>query len=37
MSEDSHLRAYALLTITTWCWGLNAIISRLAVGEISPV
>lgn len=37
MSADSHLRAYALLTITTWCWGLNAIISRLAVGEISPM
>ena len=37
MSDRGHLRAYALLTVTTWCWGLNAIISRLAVGEISPM
>jgi drug/metabolite transporter (DMT)-like permease len=38
MSESRHhLRAYALLTGTTLCWGLNAIISRLAVGEISPM
>lgn len=38
MSEPRHqLRAYALLTGTTLCWGLNAIISRLAVGEISPM
>lgn len=32
-----HLKAYALLVVTTLCWGLNAIISRLAVGEISPM
>ncbi len=37
MSEQGHWRAYALLTGTTLCWGLNAIISRLAVGEISPM
>ena len=37
MSTQGHWRAYALLTATTWCWGLNAIISRLAVGEISPM
>jgi drug/metabolite transporter (DMT)-like permease len=37
MSNSHHLRAYVLLVITTWCWGLNAIISRLAVGEISPM
>lgn len=37
MSDGQHLRAYGLLVITTWCWGLNAIISRLAVGEISPM
>lgn len=37
MKPGSQLRAYVLLTITTWCWGLNAIISRLAVGEISPM
>ena len=37
MSKQPHLRAYALLVVTTWCWGLNAIIARLAVGEISPM
>lgn len=37
MTASHNLRAYLLLTITTWCWGLNAIISRLAVGEISPM
>ena len=37
MTINNNLRAYLLLTITTWCWGLNAIISRLAVGEISPM
>lgn len=37
MTASSNLRAYLLLIITTWCWGLNAIISRLAVGEISPM
>ena len=37
MIKAQHLRAYALLIVTTWCWGLNAIISRLAVGEISPM
>ena len=36
MNSD-HLRAYLLLIVTTLCWGLNAIISRLAVGEISPM
>ena len=37
MAKHPQLWAYALLVITTWCWGLNAIISRLAVGEISPM
>jgi len=37
MTTSHNLRAYLLLVITTWCWGLNAIISRLAVGEISPM
>jgi drug/metabolite transporter (DMT)-like permease len=37
MTVNNNLRAYLLLTFTTWCWGLNAIISRLAVGEISPM
>ena len=26
-----------MLTFTTWCWGLNAIFSKMAVGEISPM
>ncbi len=30
-------RAYLLLTITTLCWGGNAVFSRLAVGEVSPM
>ncbi len=34
----SHdLRAYGLLTVTTWCWGANAIFGKVAVGEISPM
>lgn len=37
MIQAKHLRAYALLIVTTWCWGLNAIISRLAVSEITPM
>lgn len=37
MTDGYHLRAYLLLVITTWCWGLNAIFSKLAVGEISPM
>jgi drug/metabolite transporter (DMT)-like permease len=30
-------RAYILLTVTTLCWGANAVFGRLAVGEISPM
>ena len=37
MSDKSHWRAYGLLIFTTLCWGLNAIFSKLAVGEISPM
>ena len=37
MTHQPHLWAYLLLVTATWCWGLNAIISRLAVGEISPM
>ena len=29
--------AYLFLTLTTLCWGGNAIFSRLAVGEVSPL
>lgn len=34
---ESSGRAYVLLTITTLCWGGNAVFGRLAVGEISPM
>jgi drug/metabolite transporter (DMT)-like permease len=30
-------RAYVLLTLTAMCWAGNAILGRLAVGEISPM
>jgi drug/metabolite transporter (DMT)-like permease len=26
-----------LLTVTTWCWAVNAILGKVAVGEISPM
>ncbi|MZR29678.1 DMT family transporter [Sneathiella litorea] len=35
--QASNLRAYLLLTLTTTCWGMNAILGRLAVGNISPM
>ncbi len=37
MVDRSNWRAYGLMIFTTWCWGLNSIFSRLAVGEISPM
>jgi drug/metabolite transporter (DMT)-like permease len=30
-------RAYLLLAFTALCWGANAVLGRLAVGEISPM
>lgn len=30
-------RAYLLLTFTALCWGGNAVLGRMAVGEISPM
>ena len=30
-------RAYLLLTLTALCWGGNAVLGRLAVGEVSPM
>ena len=30
-------RAYLLLTLTALCWGANAVLGRLAVGEVSPM
>ncbi len=37
MINREHWQAYILLIFTTAFWGLNAIISRLAVGEIAPM
>ncbi len=37
MSDRDTWRAYLLLVVTTWCWGLNAIFGRLAVDQISPM
>ena len=37
MTDNASWRAYLLLVVTTWCWGLNAIFSRLAVDQISPM
>ena len=36
-STADNRRAYLLLIIVTWCWGCNAILSKIAVGEISPM
>ena len=36
-TASSSARAYLYLTVTTLCFGLNANLSRLAVGEISPM
>jgi drug/metabolite transporter (DMT)-like permease len=36
-SSDSKMRAYLLLTMTTICWGGNAVFSKVAVGEVSPM
>jgi drug/metabolite transporter (DMT)-like permease len=37
MIRNHLLRAYFYLTVATLCWGLNANLSKLAVGEISPM
>ena len=37
MPDRPQLTAYLLLVATTACWGLNAIFSKLAVGEIAPM
>ena len=34
---EANGRAYLLLTLTALCWGANAVLGRLAVGEISPM
>ena len=35
--KHPSLVAYLLLTFTTLCWGGNAVLGRLAVGEVSPM
>ena len=32
-----HMRAYLMLTVTAWCWAANAILGKVAVGQISPM
>jgi drug/metabolite transporter (DMT)-like permease len=36
-APEANPLAYLLLTLTALCWGANAILSRLAVGEVSPM
>jgi drug/metabolite transporter (DMT)-like permease len=36
-APEANPFAYLLLTLTALCWGANAILSRLAVGEVSPM
>ncbi|MBT6095198.1 MAG: DMT family transporter [Rhodospirillaceae bacterium] len=33
----SNVKAYAMLSVTAMCWGANALFSRLAAGEVSPM
>src|SRR3712207_6597917 len=35
--EGAYHNAYLLLTITMMMWGGNAVISRMAIGEVSPM
>lgn len=35
--KHPSLIAYLLLTLTSLCWGGNAVLGRLAVGEVSPM
>ncbi|MCP3690437.1 MAG: DMT family transporter [Gammaproteobacteria bacterium] len=32
-----NYRAYMMLIVTTWCWGCNAIFSKIAVDDVSPM
>ncbi len=36
MAEDNR-RAYLMLIVTTWCWGCNALFSKIAVDNVSPM
>ncbi|MCF8466250.1 MAG: DMT family transporter [Sneathiella sp.] len=35
--KAGNLRAYLLLTLTSLCWAMNAVLGKLAVGEVSPM
>ena len=37
LQKPSNLKAYLLLTLTTTCWAMNAILGRLAVDQVSPL
>jgi drug/metabolite transporter (DMT)-like permease len=37
MPNKSNLQAYVMLTFVTWGWGCNAILSKIAVDQISPM
>ncbi|MEX0582522.1 MAG: DMT family transporter [Sneathiella sp.] len=37
LKKTSNVKAYLLLTLTTTCWAMNAILGRLAVDQISPI
>lgn len=37
LSANPTLLAYACLTVTSLCWGMNAVFGRAAVGEVSPM
>ncbi len=36
-AATSNLKAYAMLSVTAMCWGANALFSRMAAGEVSPM
>jgi drug/metabolite transporter (DMT)-like permease len=36
-SGGSRIRAYLLLCFTALCWGINAVVAKLAVPEVSPM
>ncbi|MEJ2762024.1 MAG: DMT family transporter [Gammaproteobacteria bacterium] len=37
LNERPHARAYALLLLTMLFWSMNAVLSRIAVGQVSPM
>jgi drug/metabolite transporter (DMT)-like permease len=37
MPKNVNLQAYVMLTFVTWGWGCNAVFSKIAVDQISPM